>query len=224
VSIGQAARAAGTDFYFNSWRVIPANIAFAFVLLVIAAAAAAWPPCIALVPLAAIPLAGLHRMAALLARNEPAAFGDFVDGMRRFGVAAVLLAAGAALIGAVLVTNALIGFGGDNPLGWFLAASALYGLVALAMFLVAAWPVLVDPNHSDATLRRRLQLAGFVLVGRPVRLFLLTALVVAILVVSTVALAGIVLVGVAYASLVATRWVLPSVDDLEARYEAAHVR
>jgi hypothetical protein len=73
-------------------------------------------------------------------------------------------------------------------------------------------------------LRRRLQLAGLVLIGRPGRLFLLTVLIVAILVVSTVLLGAIVLVGIAYTSLLATRWVLPAADDLEARYEAARAR
>jgi len=52
----------------------------------------------------------------------------------------------------------------------------------------------------------------------------LTLLIAAILVVSTALLGVIVLVGVAYASLLATRWVLPTADDLEARYEAARAR
>jgi hypothetical protein len=103
-------------------------------------------------------------------------------------------------------------------------ATALWGLVALAMFIVALWPVLVDPRHEAAPLRRRLQLAALVVVGRPGRLFLLTLLIAATLVASTALLGVIVLVGVAYASLLATRWVLPAVDELEARYEAARAR
>jgi len=103
-------------------------------------------------------------------------------------------------------------------------ATALWGLVALVMVVIAIWPVLVDPRREDRPLRRRLQLAGLVLIGRPGRLFLLTVLILAILVASTVLLGAIVLVGVAYTSLLATRWVLPAADDLEARYEAARAR
>jgi uncharacterized membrane protein YesL len=224
VSIGRAVRLAASDFYFNSWRFMPANLAWAASVLVASAAAVVWPPAIVLLVLTAVPLAGIHRMAALLARDEPAGFGDFIDGMRRFGVQAACIGAGAALLAGVLATNVVIGFGGDGPLGWFLGATALYGIAALAMYVVAAWPVLVDPMHDGATFRRRLQLAALLVVGRPGRLLLLSCLIVAVLAVSTVLLAAIVLVGVAYASLVATRWVLPATDELEARYEAARAR
>jgi uncharacterized membrane protein YesL len=224
VSIGGAIRQAASDFYFNSWRFVPANLAWALVLLAVLFATVLWPPALVLVVVVAAPVAGIHRMAALLARGEPAGISDFVEGTRRFGLHATGIAAGAAVLGAVLLTNIATGFSSDGPLGWFLGATALYGLIALAMFLVAAWPILVDPNHEQASLRRRLQLAALVLIGRPGRLFVLTALIVAILVASTVLLAGIVLFGVSYASLLATRWVLPAVDALEARYEAARAR
>jgi len=224
MSIGRAARLAASDFYFNSWRFMPANIAWAASVLVVSAAAVAWPPAIVLLVLAAVPLAGLHRMAALVARDEPAGFGDFMDGMRRFGAQATCIGAGAALLGVILATNVVTGFGGDSPLGWFLGATALYGFAVLAMYLVAAWPVLVDPGHEGATFRRRLQLAALLVIGRPARLLLLTGAIVAVLAVSALLLAAIVLVGVAYASLLATRWVLPNVDELEARYEAARAR
>ena len=92
------------------------------------------------------------------------------------------------------------------------------------MFLVAAWPIIVDPKHESATLRRKLQLAGLVVIGRPGRLFLVTTIVIVTLIASIMILAGIVLVGVAYVSLLATRWVLPAADELEARYEAARAR
>jgi uncharacterized membrane protein YesL len=223
-SIGQAVRQAATDFYFNSLRFVPANVTWAFVALVVLFAASLWPPALALAVLLSIPLAGMHRMAALLARGEPTSLGDFVEGMRRFGLHAIGIGAAVALLAAVLGTNLVTGFGSGGPIGWFLGATALWGLVALAMYAVAIWPSLVDPRHEDATLRRRLQLAGLVVIGRPGRLFVLTALIGAILAASTVLLGAIVLVGVSYASLVATRWVLPALDELEARYEAARAR
>jgi len=224
VSIGQAVRLAAVDFYYNSWRFVPANVAWSIALLAILFAAVTWTPAIVLAVLLAMPIAGMHGMAAQLARDEPAGLSDFVEGMRRFGLRATGLLAVAAMLAAVLVTNLFTGIGSDSPLGWFVGATALWGLVALAMFVVALWPVLVDPSREATPLRRRLQLAAMVVVGRPGRLFLLTALIAATLIASTALLGVIVLVGVAYASLLATRWVLPAVDELEARYEAARAR
>ena len=224
MTLGRAIRQAAVDFYYNSWRFVPANVAWALTLLAVLMLASLWAPAIVLLVLLAPPLAGLHRMAARLARDEAASLSDFAEGTRRFGLHAIGIGAGAVILATVLSTNVIVGFGSDSPLGWFLGASAVYGLVALAMYLVALWPVLVDPNHEATRLRRRLQLAALVVLGRPVRLFVLTALIVAVLAVSTALLAGIVLVGVADTSLVATRWVLPAADQLEARFEAARAR
>jgi len=210
--------------YFNSLRFVPANLAWTIVVLAVLFAAINWPPAVLLGVLVAVPIVGMHRMAALLTRGEPTSISDFLDGMRRFGLAAAGITAGVAILGVVLVTNVVTGFGSSSPLGWFVGATALWGLVAMAMAVVAIWPVLVDPRREDRPLRRRLQLAGLVVIGRPGRLFVLTLLIAAILVVSTALLGVIVLVGVAYASLLATRWVLPTADDLEARYEAARAR
>jgi uncharacterized membrane protein YesL len=223
-SIGQAARQAAVDFYFNSLRFVPANVTWALMALAVVFAGSIWLPALASVVLLAVPLVGMHRMAALLARGEAASLGDFVDGARRFGMQATGIAAAVAILAAVLATNLVTGFGSGGPVGWFLGATALWGLVALAMFAIAIWPALVDPRHVDATVRRRLQLAGLVVIGRPGRLFVLTALIAGILAVSTVLLGAIVLAAVSYASLLATRWVLPMLDELEARYEAARAR
>jgi uncharacterized membrane protein YesL len=223
-SIGQAIRLAAGDFYFNSLRFVPANVVWAIALLAVLFAALNWPPALLLGALLAVPLAGMHRMAALLTRGEPTSISDFVAGMRRFGLQATGILAGAAILAVVLLTNLVTGFASNGVLGWFVGATALWGLVALAMAVIAVWPVLVDPRREDRPLRRRLQLAGLVLIGRPGRLFLLTVLIAVILVASTILLGVIVLVGVAYTSLLATRWVLPAVDDLEGRYEAARAR
>src|SRR5262245_7601102 len=223
-SIGQAVRLAGSDFYFNSWRFVPANLAWALAVLAVLLAAMVWSPGILLAALLGAPIAGLHRMAAILARGEATSLSDFVDGARRFGAEASGVLAAVALLAVVLVTNVLTGFGSDGPIGWFVGATALWGLVALAMAIVAIWPILVDPQREATPVRRRLQLAALVVVGRPGGLFVLTALIATILVASTLLLGAIVLVGVAYSSLLATRWVLPAADALEARYEAARAR
>ena len=224
MTIGSALRQAAVDFYFNSWRFVPANLLWGVGLLAVLFLGIAWPPLFALAVLVTIPVAGMHRMAALIVRGEHAGFSDFADGMRRFGAPAVGIGAGAAVIAAILTTNVVLGFEAGGPLGWFLGATALYGEVALAMFLLAIWPILVDPRHEETTFRRRLVVAGLVVIGRPGRLFLLTVTVLAVLALSTVLLAGIVLVAVGYSSLVASYWVLPTADDLESRYEAARAR
>jgi hypothetical protein len=54
-------------------------------------------------------------------------------------------------------------------------------------------------------------------IGRPLRLFALTAVVGIVLAVSVVLFAALMIVTVAYVSLVASRYVLPLVDELEAR-------
>ena len=209
-----AVRLAASDFAFNTWRFIGANLVFGAGLVIVVITALGWPPAIALLPLLGAPLAGMHRMAALLARGEPAALSDFGDGMRRFGVQAIGIAAAELLAGIVLGTNAVAGFTSGEPTGWFVGALAVYGLIALAMFTIAAWPLLVDPARDAWHLRMRLRAAGLLLLARPGRLFVLTALIAVILIVSTMLLGGIVLVAASFASLVATRWVLPAADQL----------
>ena len=209
-----AVRLAASDFAFNTWRFIGANLVFGLGLLIVVITALGWPPAIALLPLLGAPLAGMHRMAALLARGEPAALSDFGDGMRRFGIHAVGIAAALLLAGIVLGTNAVAGFTGPEPADWFVGALAAYGLVALSMFTVAAWPLLVDPARDSWRLRHRMRIAALLVLARPVRLFALTLFLVVLLVASTVLLGGIVLVAASFASLVATRWVLPAADQL----------
>lgn len=217
MSLRGALRQAFTDFYFNSWRLAPANLVWG---LLFGAFVIAGPLTVlgaVLLVLLAIPLAGLHRMAALLARDEPATFSDFVGGMRRYAATALTVGVGALLLAGVFTTNVIVGLQAGGPFGWFMSAMALWGDVALGLWLVAFWPILVDPRREGLGLRRRLALAGLVVIGRPVRMFLLTAVVAAILAVSVVLFAAILLVSVAYVSLVASRYVLPLVDELEAR-------
>lgn len=225
MSIGSALRQSLRDFYFNSWRLAPANLLWGVVLI---AAFLAGPLTLvgsALLIGLAVPTVGLYRMGALIARDEPASFSDFIAGMRRFGPAALAIAAGAAILGIVLTTNVLVGLGANNPLGWLISAMALWGTVGLAMFLVAFWPLLVDPRREGLGFRRRLALAGLAVIGRPVRILALTIVVAVLLAVSTVLFAAIVLVSVAYVALVSSRVVLPTVDEVEARLpEASRAR
>jgi hypothetical protein len=216
MSLGSALRTSISDFYFNSWRLAPANLVWG---LGLALALLAGPSVLAAAILVtlSLPVVGLHRMAALIARGEPAAFSDFAGGMRRFGAQALGVGVAAAILAAVFITNVGVGLAINTPFGWLLSALALHGLVALAMFLVAFWPILADPRREQLDLRARLALAGLMVIGRPGRLLGLTVAVGSILVVSIVLFAAILLVSGAYVSLLATRYVLPIVDELEAR-------
>ena len=215
--LGAALRQSLTDFYFNSWRLAPANLVWGAGFIVLILAGPLSVVGLATLVLLGVPVAGLQRMAALIVRCEPAGFSDFIGGMRRYAGPALATGAGAAILAAVFTTNMLLGLQVGGPAGWFLSAMALWGNVGLAMLLVAWWPVLTDPRREGLGLRRRLALAGLVVIGRPGRVAALTILVVAILIVSTILFAAILLVSVAYVALVSARSVLPMLDALEAR-------
>lgn len=217
MSLRGALRQSLTDFYFNSWRLAPANLVWGVGFLAVIVAGPLTVVGVVILVLLAIPLAGIYRLAALLAREEPASFSDFVHGMRRFAGPAVAATSGAVILAAVFTTNVVVGLETWGPIGWFISALALWGDVALVMLLVTFWPVLVDPRREGLALRRRLALAGLVVIGRPGRVVALTLVVTAILIVSTVLFAAILLVSVAYVSLVSARYVLPMLDALEAR-------
>ncbi len=221
MSLRRALRLAFTDFYFNSWRLAPANLVWGAGLVVALLAGPNTVVGIAVLVALAVPVAGLHRMAALIARGEAVAFSDFLDGMRRYGLAALAIGTLAALLALVFTTNVFVGLGSGGPLGWLISALALHGLVALAMFLVAFWPILVDPYREGLGLRARLVLTGLTVIGRPVRVLALTAGTGLILAASVVLFAALMIVSVAYVSIVASRYVLPLVDDLEARLPRA---
>ena len=217
MSIGSALRASLHDFYFNSWRLAPANLVWGVLLVAALIAGPLTLLGMALLMLLAVPTAGLYRMGALIARNEPAAFSDFLGGMRRYGVRALAIAVGAATLAFVFTTNVIVGLQAGNPLGWFISAMALWGDVGLLMLLTTLWPILVDPAREGLGLRQRVTLAGLAVIGRPVRVLVLTVVLVLILAASTVLFAALIIVSVAYVAIVSSRVILPLVDEVEAR-------
>jgi uncharacterized membrane protein YesL len=221
MSIRAALRQALRDFYFNSWRLAPANLLWGIVLI---AALLIGPVSIvggALIILLAAPTAGLYRMGALVARDEPASFGDFFGAIRQFGPGAIAVAVAVAALGLVLTTNLSVGLASDNPLGWLISAMALWGDVAIVLFLVVFWPVFVDPRRDGQSLRQKLALAGLGVIGRPIRVSALTLTVALVLMASTILFAMLVIVSVAYVAIVSSRVVLPMVDELEGRLPEA---
>jgi hypothetical protein len=196
---------------------VPANVVWGGLLLLIVAATLTWLPAILLSSLLALPAAGIYRMAALLARGAPVRFSDFLTGMRRFAGPALILGIASVVVAVVFTANVGLGLAQGTLAGGVFAVLALYADLALAIYLVAAWPIVVDPVRETMSFRGRLRLAFYVVASRFVRLLALTLVVMAILLVSTVLFAALVTISVAYVSLVGTRYVLPAADRFEGR-------
>jgi hypothetical protein len=216
-SVGNAFREALNDFYFNSWRLAPANVAWGIGLIAVLALGVTWIPALALAAALAIPTAGIFRMAAIAVRGDGLRFSDLGAGMARFWRPALVIGAGSLVLAVVFSVNMVIGLEAPGPAGWLFGALALYGNVGLAMMLVAFWPILVDPRRADRSIRDCLRLALLVNLARPARMAVVTILLGVILVISTVFFAILLTAAVAYVSLVATRCVLPIADRIEGR-------
>ena len=225
MAIRTALRQSLRDFYFNSWRLAPANLVWGIILILGLLAGPFSLLGAALLLVLAVPTAGLYRMGAMIARDEPTTFGDFLGAMRRFGPASLIVATGGASLIVVFTTNVVVGLQANNPLGWFVTAMALWGDVGIAMFLVALWPILLDPQRDGIGLRQKLMLTGLVVIGRPLRVIALALVVVIILAISTLLFAALVVISIAYLALVSGRIMLPLADGVEARLpEARRVR
>jgi hypothetical protein len=215
--IAASFRAAAIDFYYQSIRLVPANLLWGVSFLVWLVLSFATGPLVTLVtaPLVAIPYVGVARLAALTARGHDVVLSDVGDAIRRFGVAALVSGAVAALAAAVLATNAFLGANLGGPIGWVLTTLALAGLLALWVFLLPYWILLVDPEREDHPVRARARLAALLVVAAPVRFAWLALLLAILLLVSTVAFVALLTIAPAYAALVMARYSLPLADRLE---------
>lgn len=217
-TFGRALRTALTDFYFNSWRLVPANVIWGVGLVALYVVWLISPiGAVLLAPLLAFPTLGIFRVAALIVRGEPASFWDALRAWRREFVPTLLAGAAAVASTLVLGTNVAVGILSAGVVGWAVATLAAWGLIVAAIAAVCFWPLLVDPARSGEPARSRARLAGLLVVAFPVRLGALAAILGVVLVASTVAFAALVTVSIAYCALVACRYVLPAADRLEAR-------
>jgi hypothetical protein len=223
-SLGVTLRAALSDLYFHSWRLVPANIVWSLVAIATLGFAVFAPIGLVGIAILAVPTAGLFRMAAAIARGESVSFWDSVAAWRR-GVAGTL-ALGAALgvTTTVLIVNLVTGILAETVLGWGFATLAFWGLVALWLLAWTVWPVLADPWRASWPARERIRLAGYLVLAHPVRIGALGLILAIFLVASTIAIVALLTVSVAIAALVATRYVLPAADRLDARIGFARAR
>lgn len=219
-SIGGAIRAAGREGYYHSWRLVPANLVWSVVAIAVAALVLVTPVAIVLVPLAALPTAGLFRVTTRIVRGQAVSFWDSIDAWRTDPIATLAIGAGFAAAAVVLGFNVVSGLTSDSPLGWGLATLATWGLLAAWLLAWTVWPILVDPARAERPVADRLRLAGLLVLAHPIRLGLLGLVLGLFLAVSTLAVVALVTVSVAFSALVATELVLPAADRLEARLGA----
>lgn len=218
-----AFRLAATDFYYQSLRLVPANVAWGAGFLAVLAIAFWLSPALALViaPLLCLPLVGVARLAAQIVRGDDVVLSDVTTAMRSHGLSA--LAAGVVFEVATLVaaTNVVAGIAGGGAIGWAFAVLAGWGLAALWVVGLAFWPLLVDPVRDAMPVAARARLAGLVVLAHPARFASLGASVAVVTIVSAAAFAALLSVSVAFIALVASRVTLPSADQLEARLSSS---
>jgi hypothetical protein len=213
-----ACRAAGVDFYYNSWRLVPANVLWGLGLIGLYLVFLVWPiGALVLSPLLALPTVGLYRLAALIVRGESVSFWDGLGAWRRFLGPALVVGTGVVLAGTIFTVNLLGGLTAEDPLGWGFATFAGWGLLLLALLAATIWPLLVDPHRAGWGTRRSLRLAAYLVVAHPLRLAGLAVATGLLLLVSTVAFAALLTIALALAALLGSHFVLPSADRLEAR-------
>lgn len=209
-------RAAGSDFFYNSWRFLGANLLLGtfMVVVVLASVASAWMliGVLILVPLAA----GIMRMATRLTRDGHTDFSDFTEVLRR-PWRVLWLGAVQLVISGVLVADMSIAAAWQSWPGTFLVVSAGYGLLVVWAFALVAWPLLLDPERDAEGVRPRLRLALIVLLAYPLRIGLFALLIGALLLVATVAIAPIITFAIGLAWLAIARYVLPIADRVEGR-------
>ncbi len=216
--MGGSLRASLSDFYFNSWRLVPANAIWGVGLLALVALVFSYLPAAPLVlGLLAFPTAGIFRLAAQIARERPAAFSDSLDAWRAYLWPIATIGAIVGVGTTVLLFNIVFGFTSSDPIGWLFATLALWGLLALWCVTLAFWPLLLDPLRQGEPISARLRLALTVILIAPGRYAALMLVVWLLLLVSTILLAALLTVTVAFVALALARYVLPLADRIESR-------
>lgn len=215
--LGSALRAAAVDFYYQSIRLVPANVVWGAALIALLAVAIGSGPLASLVaiPFLAIPFVGVARLAALTVRGRDVVLSDLWRAYRQFAVMALVLGAALTVASVLLASNIVIGATQGGFIGWAFATLAASGLLGIWVLSFPLWLLLVDPDRSEQSARARLRLAVLLVLAAPGRTAFLGLVLAIILAVSTVAFAALLTISVAFACLVAARYLLPLADRLE---------
>ena len=89
-SLGRSLRSGASDFYYNSWRVVPVNLVLGLGLVGVALAWVQLGAVVAalLASLLAWPIAGLFRLGARATRGVGVSLGDALDPVRAIPIMA----------------------------------------------------------------------------------------------------------------------------------------
>lgn len=216
-TVGFAVRAALGDFYVNSLRLVPANLLWGATLIAVWLALLITPLGVLLLPLLAFPTASIFRIAVLVVRGGQLSLRD---GFRVWRTdPGPILVLGIVLVGslAVFLVNIISGVRSGGVIGWVVATCAAWGAGVAWLVSWTAWPLLLDPSRADRPVRERVRTAVLLVLAYPIRLGALGAVLAGIVLASTVALIALMTISVAFAALVAARYVLPAADCLEGR-------
>ena len=222
-TLGSAVRQAGSDFYFNSWRLVPANLVWGAGLLLLLLLGGTGNPLLgaALAPLLAWPTFALYRMAALIHRGHGVSTRESFSASRTSGRRILGLGLAFVGVGVVFATNIAIGILRQDVIGIAIATAAAWGVLAMVVLGAIIWPLAADPDRADRRLRDIAKLAATLAIGFPLRFGALTLVLLIVLAISTVLFVALLTVGIAFIALLATRFVLPAADRFEARLNDA---
>lgn len=216
-----ALRESVSDFYFNSWRLVPANLLWGLGLVVLYLIGLVyWPAALLLSPLLCLPVLGMHRLGGRIVRGQEVSFSDGIAAWREVGVAAVLVGTLVVIAGALMLVNFVGGLQSGDIVGVAFATLAAWGLIIGWTWLGAWWPILADPRRRGYGPRRAAKVAAYLVIAHPVRLGALGLLLLVLDLASTVAFAALVTVSLAFGAVVACRYVLAAADRMEARLAA----
>ena len=217
IGLRSALRRALVECYYQSIRLVPANLAWgaAFLAMFFAVLAGWWPPVVVAAAVLAVAWIGIVRLATLIVRGRDVVLSDVPAAWRHWLVPG--LAAGGLFAAGLVVlwVNLLSGLATGGLLGWSLATLAGWGLILGWPFALAFWPILLDPDREGIRASEAARLAALVVLARPLRMAVLGAILAAIAIVSTLLMAAIVTVSAAYIAVASATVVLPAADGLE---------
>ena len=204
------------------WPLLGANLVWTGVALVLAAAAMAAPPAVVLLPLLAVPTAGVFRIAGRIIRQTGwVTLEDALDAWRADVRRTVALGAAFVVGWIILALNVAIGTGLGSILGWAIAIVSAWALVASWLLFWTVWPLETDPRRAERPMRPQLRLAALLVLADPLRIGLVGAALAALFVASAITIVPLVTVAVAVSAVIAGHIVLPAADRLEARLAAS---
>lgn len=217
--LARALRSAAVDLYYNSVRLVPANLAWgaALVLILVLASQGAWLAALLASPLLALALVGVARLAGLIVRREEVVLSDAWRAARERARPALVAGVLSVAATAILASNLAVGLATGTPVGLALAVLAGWGLLGLWLTSFPFWILLADPARAAWPASDVIRLTGLLLLARPVMLVGLGLVSAVVLGVSALLVAVLLIASVAYAALVTAHVILPAADGLSAR-------